>query len=63
MVIIIKDSGKGFDPVNYFSKKSDDNTRDKTLSGRGIELVEQLCDSLEYQENGTHVEATYVWSQ
>jgi len=30
------------------------------LSGRGIELVEKLCDSIEYQDNGTLVEAVYV---
>ena len=31
------------------------------LSGRGIELVNQLCDTLEYQEKGTLVTASYIW--
>jgi len=64
MVISLKDSGVGFDSYKYFKIKSTnyDESDGLILSGRGIELVEKLCDSIEYQDDGTLVEAVYVWA-
>jgi hypothetical protein len=62
IVVRIKDSGEGFNHETFIvgHSKSDDNYQ--KLSGRGIELVKQLCESLTYQERGSLVEASYVWN-
>jgi len=62
VIIKIKDSGQGFDITNYYKNRSAEASPKLKFSGRGIDLVEQLCDSLDYQENGTVVEASYVWT-
>ena len=31
------------------------------LSGRGIKLVQSLCDKLHYTDKGRCVEAEYIW--
>jgi len=61
MFISIKDSGKGFDIFNVLKRTSYEQSEGVNLSGRGIELVNQLCDTLDYQDNGTFVSASYVW--
>ncbi len=61
MFISIKDSGKGFDIFNVLKSNSCAQNEGVNLSGRGIELVNQLCDTLDYQDNGTLVSANYVW--
>ena len=61
VVVKIKDSGLGFEPNLYFNQDCNGIEGSTALSGRGIELVKQLCESLTYQENGTLVEASYVW--
>jgi len=63
MIITIKDSGEGFDSFALFKKNSISLDQNMVLSGRGLELVNQLSDTLEYKENGTLVEASYVWDQ
>ncbi len=62
MQIKIKDSGAGFDPLAVFKNNSVDLENNVQLSGRGLELVNQLSETLEYQENGTLVVATYIWN-
>ncbi|NQZ22740.1 MAG: SpoIIE family protein phosphatase [Colwellia sp.] len=62
VIIKVKDSGKGFDITKYYKDRDVDSAAKLKFSGRGIDLVEQLCDSLDYQENGTVVEASYVWT-
>lgn len=57
----IKDSGKGFD-CKKTKKKRVEPEGEVQLSGRGIELVEQLCESLTYYDKGTVVEAEYIWT-
>lgn len=57
----IKDSGKGFSPKKFISKQATSSESSIKLSGRGIELLEKLCESLEYFDNGTSVQASYVW--
>jgi serine phosphatase RsbU (regulator of sigma subunit)/two-component sensor histidine kinase len=63
MLIKIKDSGKGFAVLEKFKNNSLNFTKNNELSGRGLELVNQLTETLEYQENGTLVEASYIWDQ
>ena len=63
VVITLKDSGDGFDSLKLFKNNTalEDEDIGQMLSGRGIELVNQLSDTLEFQENGTLVEAVYIW--
>ncbi|MCJ8321486.1 MAG: SpoIIE family protein phosphatase, partial [Colwellia sp.] len=63
VVITLKDSGDGFDSLKLFKNNTALEEQDigQMLSGRGIELVNQLSDTLEFQENGTLVEAVYIW--
>ena len=58
----IKDSGAGFD-YNGWLEKIRQGTLAEGLSGRGIKLVDELCESLEYSENGTRVEVIYLYQQ
>jgi len=59
IVIDVKDNGSGFD--TNASRKSLKNNAD--FSGRGIELVIQLCDSVEYNEKGNEVRAIYSFNK
>ncbi len=52
--IQISDSGKGFD-TNNRQKSSDEDS-----FGRGIDLLETLCDKVTYSNNGTRVEVEYT---
>lgn len=61
MIINIKDSGKGFDIVDAMKTNNIAESDGTKLSGRGVELVNQLCDTLEYLEHGTSVTASYIW--
>ncbi|WP_235839739.1 fused response regulator/phosphatase [Cognaticolwellia mytili] len=61
--VIIKDSGNGFDVVELFKNNVELPDSDMTLYGRGIELVEQLAESLEYFDDGRTVEASYLWAK
>jgi len=61
MLINIKDSGQGFDVLNVIKANSVAIEDGIKLNGRGVELVNQLCDTLEYQEEGTLVTASYIW--
>lgn len=61
MIINIKDSGQGFDIVDVMKKNSSAMENGIKLSGRGVELVHQLCDTLEYLNEGTSVTASYIW--
>ncbi len=58
--IVVKDSGNGFDVEQYREQLKSRDTR-KLLSGRGIYILEQLCETLVYKNNGTLVEVTYAW--
>lgn len=57
------DSGQGFDIEEIYQNKKSCEDTELQLSGRGIELVKQLAESLEYFDGGRTVEATYVWLQ
>ncbi|MCW8107820.1 SpoIIE family protein phosphatase [Alteromonas ponticola] len=49
LTIIVKDSGKGFDIENVKMPQL------TSSSGRGVQLVKELCESVEYSEGGTKV--------
>jgi len=59
MHIKIKDSGSGFDVNKQMQKLN--NSTESVLYGRGVFLVNQLCESLVYSNNGSCVEAKFVW--
>ena len=61
--IRIKDSGQGFDIVKSFQNETPTSNLNIPLCGRGIELVEQLAESLEYFDGGRIVEASYLWAK
>jgi serine phosphatase RsbU (regulator of sigma subunit) len=61
MIINLKDSGQGFDIYDVIKDNSMAMSDGVKLSGRGVELVNQLCDTLEYQEQGTSATASYIW--
>lgn len=61
VVITLKDSGEGFDSFKLLKNNSSSTNEEQLLSGRGVELVNQLSDTLEFQDNGTLVEAVYIW--
>jgi len=60
--IKMKDSGQGFNILTAFQGKNPSSNIGKQLSGRGIELVEKLADSLEYFDDGRTVDASYLWA-
>ncbi len=55
LTIRVEDSGGGFDLQLTPSGSGD------TLSGRGMQLVRELCDSLQYSDSGRVAEAVYSW--
>jgi len=57
IAINVQDSGKGFD----YDKKPVTSNDELALSGRGMTLIESLCESLTYLGNGNTVEAIYSW--
>jgi CheY-like chemotaxis protein len=58
ITIIVSDSGSGFD----YKKVQCDNLDHSRLSGRGLQLVCELCNSLKFKEPGNQVEAIYSWN-
>lgn len=52
--ISLKDSGEGFDVDKRYQSTDDD------AFGRGVSLIDTLCETVEYSEGGTKVCATYV---
>ena len=57
IVLRVEDSGNGFDYQSY-SLTDTDQTR---LSGRGILLIEELCNSLSYEGKGNIAVACFEW--
>ena len=54
----IKDSGEGFDFTHIVSEVDSEHS-----FGRGVALVKELADGLEYSENGTRVDASFYISE
>ena len=58
VAILVEDSGPGFDYANQLSRGLPAHI---ALSGRGIRLVAELCESLEFRDSGNRVEALFSW--
>lgn len=54
--VSVEDSGKGFDHQHQLTLDGN-----RGLSGRGIPLLENLCESLRYEGCGNRVTAVYAW--
>ncbi|MBA6349849.1 SpoIIE family protein phosphatase [Colwellia sp. BRX8-9] len=61
VVLTIEDSGQGFDVLSIFKEIKVTNIDALTYSGRGLLLVEKLCETLEFKNNGSTVQALYLW--
>ena len=57
IVLRVEDSGKGFN----FQNRQASEDKDTRLSGRGILLIEDLCNSLSYEGNGNIAVASFEW--
>ncbi|MEQ1813805.1 MAG: ATP-binding protein, partial [Candidatus Nitrotoga sp.] len=57
LLVRIKDSGAGFDFTNWMAQQPDHALG---LSGRGIMLLHNLCQSVRYIGNGNQVEIVYA---
>jgi len=61
MIINVKDSGPGFDVLGVIKTLSKTDNVELAYAGRGLLLVKQLCDSVEFKDKGTLAEAIYLW--
>lgn len=59
LVIKVCDSGPGFDYLPHIMQDSGAPVVHDGLSGRGIQVVRNLCEKLEYSQNGACVEASF----
>lgn len=57
LIIRVEDSGKGFD----FQSKLGASLNTSGYSGRGIALMEKMCESVRYLGNGNIAEVVFVW--
>ncbi len=61
--ILVEDSGKGFDyPKDLACWKSGEPSN-VGYHGRGLVLLRQLCDSVEYVHPGNAVEVVFRWQE
>ncbi len=60
MVISVKDSGEGFDVLAVTESLSISDDSKRAYTGRGLKLVTQLCDAVEFDEQGSRVKAVYL---
>jgi CheY-like chemotaxis protein len=56
-IVDVQDSGEGFNIDNIFS----DLENNQSFFGRGIQLVTQLCSTIEFNACGNRVKAVYDW--
>ena len=57
LTIIVSDQGSGFNPSNVSDPTLEENI-DK-LGGRGVFLIQQLCDKVFFKNNGRTVEMKF----
>jgi len=62
LTITLVDSGNGFEFSPWIEQGTSESLSKNNFSGRGIKLVSDLCQSLNYRENGSIVEAVYQWN-
>ncbi|MEP3349730.1 MAG: fused response regulator/phosphatase [Marinomonas sp.] len=58
LILYVEDSGEGFD----FSRVNYDISNTELLYNRGLALLDQLCQKLEFSKGGRAVSAHYHWS-
>lgn len=58
-IILVEDSGNGF---NLKLINNSDTHNEEKLCGRGIHLLNSLCESVRYEEPGNRVEVIYSWN-
>ena len=56
LIIKVTDSGDGF---NFINQKTSDNN----FSGRGLELIQTLCKSVEHVDNGNGIKVVFQWQR
>lgn len=59
--VVISDSGQGFNYTEFIKNKLASEHKENALYGRGIALISQLCDTLEYDTQTSRVTATFIW--
>jgi hypothetical protein len=57
ILLRVEDSGTGFD----FAGQLAPGNRDAALGGRGLAIIDDLCDSLEFEGNGKIAIARFSW--
>ena len=57
LTLTVKDSGDGFD----YEKRSFDKLGHEDYSGRGLHLVDSICQSVTYHGDGNIVQAVFDW--
>lgn len=55
--LVVSDSGEGFDIQSLVTKIPDA----AELSGRGIHLIQSICNQVEYLGNGSQVKVVFEW--
>ena len=55
--VSVEDEGTGFDPTNLPDPTSPEYI--ECCGGRGVFLIHQLCDKVEYKKNGKRVEISF----
>jgi len=60
--IMMIDSGSGFEFTPWIEESNTGSLSTNNFSGRGIKLVTELCQKLNYHENGSAVKAIYNWN-
>ncbi len=63
VIIQVSDSGKGFDFLAVVKNQCVNDDAGYVVSGRGLGLVTQLCETLQYDIETSTVTATYVWEK
>ncbi len=65
LTVHFEDSGAGFDHVAMMSRRKAElaDVGDQQYSGRGIPLMNQICESVEYMGKGNQVRAVIHWPQ
>lgn len=59
--ITMEDSGRGFDISDVLNRSREHNAL--ALSGRGLILVQELCQSINFEKPGNKIEVVYVWTE
>ena len=61
LCFIVSDQGKGFDYINLPDPTAPENLAKP--GGRGVFLMQQLCDSIKFRDNGSTVELVFHITQ